>query len=107
MSESTRTEGKDLVVPRLTDAYLESLIVQESYYQFPGTRLTVCCMVLTNGWELSGEAACANPDQFDPEVGKRQARKNTLKRVKAREQYLLRQRMFEAGILEGGKQDDN
>lgn len=98
---------RDLPVPRLTDAYVESLIVHEDYHQFPGTRLTVCCVVLSNGWELSGEAACADPKQFDPETGRRRARKNTLKRVKLREQYLLRQRMFEAGILEGGKQNDD
>lgn len=106
MSDDAQTPGRELPVPRLTDDYLESMIVHEDYHQFPQTRLTVCCLVLRNGWELSGEAACANPQQFDPQIGRRQARKNALKRVKSREQYLLRQRLFEAGILHGGTNND-
>lgn len=107
MNEQPSAAGQDLPVPRLTDAYIEALIVHEDYYRFPGTRVTVCCLVLKNGYEMTGEAVCANPNLFDPEIGKRQARKNTLKRVKDREQYLLRQRLYEVGRLEGGETHDS
>ncbi len=107
MNEKTPPAGYDLPVPRLTDAYIEALIVHEDYYRFPGTRVTVCCFVLVNGFEITGEAVCANPDLFDLETGKRRARKNTLKRVKDREQYLLRQRLYEAGRLDGGEPHDS
>lgn len=106
MPRRSHDEGSDLPVPRLTDAYLETLIVHEDYYHYPGTRVTVCCLVVENGFSITGEAVCANPNQFDFTAGKRQARRNTLKRLKEYEHYLLRQRLYETGRVEGGKHHD-
>lgn len=44
---------------------------KEAYFhRFPDTTVTVCCLHLHNGFTVIGKSACANPDNFDAELGK-------------------------------------
>jgi len=38
--------------------------------------LTFCVLVLQNGFTVTGESACASPENFDAELGKKIARRN-------------------------------
>lgn len=38
--------------------------------------LTFCVLVLKNGFTVSGESACASPENFDAELGRQIARRN-------------------------------
>jgi len=40
--------------------------------------LTFCVLVLNNGFTVTGESACASPDNFDPAIGRRLARDHAL-----------------------------
>ena len=41
-------------------------------------RLTFCVLVLRNGFTVTGESACASPENFDAEIGRRIARENAV-----------------------------
>lgn len=38
--------------------------------------LTICVLVLQNGFTVTGESACASPENFDAELGRTIARRN-------------------------------
>lgn len=76
---------------KLTIEYLESLVVGEQYYVFPGTTMTVCCLTLKNGFSVVGESACINPDDFDEAIGRGIARAGAIDKLWSLEGYLRKQ----------------
>lgn len=55
--------------------------------------LTFCVLVLRNGFTVTGESACASPENFDAELGKRIARQNAVSKVWPLMGYALRERL--------------
>ena len=45
--------------------------------------LTFCVLVLRNGFTVTGESACASPENFDAEIGRKIARENAINKVYA------------------------
>lgn len=94
-----KTVSKDrndgLPVPRLTPTYIESLVVLEDYHHFTSTGITICCLTLKNGYSVVAEAACANPQLFDIDTGKKRSKRKALNKLMELEHYLLRQRLYE------------
>ena len=43
--------------------------------------LTFCVLVLRNGFTVTGESACASPENFDKEIGRRIARENAKQKL--------------------------
>ena len=43
--------------------------------------LTFCVLVLRNGFTVTGESACASPENFNVEIGRRIARENAVNNV--------------------------
>ena len=67
---------------RYDDPQLAELVEREQYYVFPGTNLTVCCLTLRNGFNITGEASCANSARFDPVEGEDLAYAGAMKRLR-------------------------
>ena len=86
---------KGLTAPRLTPDTIEATIVSEQYHIFEGSQLTVCCLTLKNGFTVTGESACASPENFDKEIGEKIARDNAKNKIWALEGYLLKQSLYE------------
>lgn len=42
---------------------------QVQYHQFPNSTLIVCCITLPNGFSVSGESGCADPAEFNAQIG--------------------------------------
>ncbi|MFQ2755845.1 Gp49 family protein [Aeromonas caviae] len=111
-------QEKGLNAPRVTPQRIEDVIASEHYftagqgvsgevssrdeqpYQFCYESsldlLTFCVLVLKNGFTVTGESACASPENFDPEVGRKAARQNAVNKIWALEGYLLKQALHEA-----------
>jgi hypothetical protein len=67
----------------------------EALLASPLNLLTFCVLVLKNGFTVTGESACASPDNFDAELGKKIARVNAINKIWPLEGYLLRQQLSE------------
>ena len=81
--------------PKITPERLEEVITKEEYHVFPGNCLTVCVLTLKNGFTVTGESACASPENFDEEIGRSIARRNAKDKIWALEGYLLKQKLYE------------
>ncbi len=88
MEREIRARG--LNAPRLTPEHIDSTIAAEAYYVFPGTTLTVCALTLRNGFQVIGESACASPENFSAELGRKIARDNARNKIWQLEGYALR-----------------
>lgn len=82
--------AKNLTAPRITPADIDRAIVAEAYYVFPGTTLTVVCLTLANGFTVVGESACASPENFNAEIGRKLAREHARNKIWPLEGYRLR-----------------
>jgi len=85
---------KGLNAPRLTPEHINSCIKSYDFHVFAGTTVTVCCMTLKNGYNVVGESACASPENFDKDLGKKIAYENARNKIWQLEGYLLRCRLF-------------
>lgn len=93
-------QAKGKTAPRITPADIEANIVGEWYftaadgagtilgregapYNFPEALglLTFCVLVLRNGFTVTGESACASPENFDAEIGRKIARANAVNKI--------------------------
>lgn len=113
-------KAKGLTAPRVTPEHIQSVISHELYFTaqqgvygeavfhvtdlkdtpaYPVHKslglLTFCVMVLKNGFTVTGESACASPENFDPEIGRKIARDNAVNKIWMLEGYLLKQKLSE------------
>jgi len=58
--------------------------------------LTFCVLVLRNGFTVTGESACASPENFDAEVGRKIARQNAVSRIWPLMGYELRTKLADS-----------
>ena len=88
-------QAKGKTAPRVTPQRIDEVVVGEYFHVPPGTTLTLCVLTLANGFTVTGESACASPENFDTEIGQDIARGNARAKVWALEGYLLRSRLAE------------
>lgn len=86
-------QRKGLTAPRVTPSRIAEVIASEYYHRPPGSTLTLCVLTLANGFTVTGESACASPENFDEALGQRLARENAVGKVWALEGYALRERL--------------
>lgn len=102
--------------PRVTPAALKDEIVSEHYFTAAdGARmspdgnwpihnlntgslglLTFCVLVLRNGFTVYGASACASPENFNAEIGRRIARENAEREIWPLLGFSLKQKLHEA-----------
>lgn len=88
-------QEKGLTAPRVTPEMLDGVIAAEQYHVFPNSTFTACLLTLTNGYTVIGESACASPENFDADLGRKVARNNAKNKIWALEGYLLKQKLFD------------
>lgn len=59
--------------------------------------LTLCILVLRNGFTVVGESACASPENYDKEIGQRLAYEKAIEKVWMLMGYALRDHMTYGG----------
>jgi len=88
-------QDKGLTAPRITPARIAEVIRKSEYHVFPDSQLTVCVLTLQNGFNVTGESACASPENFDEELGQKIAYRNAEAKIWALEGYVLKQKLFD------------
>ena len=113
-------QAKGLTAPRVTPADIEANIVSEHYFTARDGRrgaiadgtyvgrerpqfgeadlaaldlLTFCVLVLRNGFTVTGESACASPENFDADMGRRMARQKAIDQLWLMLGYELRTKL--------------
>ena len=90
-------QAKGLTAPRITPADIAANISSEHYFTAadgirgandlecesgdPLTLLTFCVIELRNGFTVTGESACASPENFNAEIGRRIARQHAVEKI--------------------------
>lgn len=113
MNIEQEIQAKGLTAPRITLADIEANIASEHYFTaeegvigrlvmtepgrnpsapLPLSLLTFCVLVLRNGFTVTGESACASPENFDAEIGRKIARANAISKVWPLMGYALKER---------------
>ena len=109
-------QAKGLTAPRVTPADVEANITSAFYFtaaegvegasgHLPnsvraGTALsllTFCVLVLRNGFTVTGESACASPENFDAEIGRQIARQNAVQKIWPLLGFALKERLHAEG----------
>ena len=75
--------------PRITPEQINEQIVDVKFHRFEGTTLTVCVLVLQNGYTVTGESACVAPENYNEEIGRKIAYTNAREKIWALEGYAL------------------
>ena len=106
-------QAKGLTAPRVTPQDIEANIASEHCFTasdgvhgasdghvgygngHPLTLLTFCVLVLKNGFTVTGESACASPENFDAELGRKIARQNAVNKVWPLMGFALKQKLHE------------
>lgn len=100
-------QAKGLTAPRITPDDIEANIIDEYYflgsdhiadkgpvfYAKQLDLLTFCILVLRNGFTVTGESACASPENFNAELGRKIARQNAVNKVWPLMGYELRSKL--------------
>jgi hypothetical protein len=107
-------QAKGKTAPRITPADIEANVASEHYFtaaegvygatlcqgERPGLGnpplmlLTFCVLVLKNGFTVTGESACASPENFDAEIGRKVARSNAVQKIWPLMGYELKSKLF-------------
>jgi hypothetical protein len=104
-----------LTAPRVTPDDIEANIVSEHFFTAAEglagrevaplvgeavpqslSLLTFCVLVLRNGFTVTGESACASPENFNAELGRKIARKNAIEKIWPLMGYELRSKLAKA-----------
>ena len=105
-------QSKGLTAPRVTPADIEANIASEHFFTAEQgafaafsppagadvvppalSLLTFCVLVLRNGFTVTGESACASPENFDAELGRKIARQNAVQKLWPLMGYALKERL--------------
>jgi|GEM_PF-1620193 len=111
--------------PRITPADIEANIASEHYFtagqgeagaiamtaglssmraygEIPESLhlLTFCVLVLKNGFTVTGESACASPENFDAEIGRNIARQNAVQKIWPLMGYQLRDMLHRRAVFD-------
>ena len=68
--------------------------------KFPLNLLTFCALVLRNGFTVTGESACASPENFDAEIGRKIARENAVQKIWPLMGYALKQELHLSAVFD-------
>ena len=74
------------------DLFTAGLIDEPDGHALPASLplLTFCVLTLRNGFTVTGESACASPENFDAEIGRKIARENAVQKIWPLMGYQLR-----------------
>lgn len=68
--------GRSITAQRIQDA-----IKCKEFHLFQGTTHMVCCLTLQCGFTVTGESACADPNQFDLQLGQHYAQEDAERKI--------------------------
>jgi hypothetical protein len=65
----------------VTAEEIEAIVDHVHFWHVPDTTMTVCCLVLTNGFTILGQSSCFDPSSFDAVLGEKFAHGDAVSKV--------------------------
>ncbi len=84
--------------PRITRDYIESCISKVDYLVLPDSTVTICNIVLYNGFSVRGESACVSKENFDEKIGRSIAYENAFEKLWQLFGFLLADTIFKNNL---------
>jgi len=104
LEESDRAAAAVAVAPRVTLADIEAAIAQTYYMRADGafcvdggplSVMTLCALVMANGFTVIGKSAPASPENFNAELGRKFAREDAVRQLWPLMGFNLRQKLHD------------
>ena len=83
---------------KITLQELEDKVVEVRYFYWD--TLTICVVEVENGYKVVGTSACADPQEYNQELGMELAYKDALNKLWPLEGYLLCQDLADGAVLD-------
>lgn len=104
MDNITDQERDELLANRPAETVTKELMeekVKEVDYVVKGVH-TICYITLQNGFTVTGQSACAHPDNYNEELGRKIAYDNAFREIWPLEGYLLKEKLYQESLKEEG-----
>lgn len=75
--------------------YVKHPLVNIGKKDSPLSLLTFCVLVLQNGFTVTGESACASPENYDENIGRQIARENAVQKICPLMGYQLKEQLYQ------------
>lgn len=69
------------VAPRVSQADVDAEVRNAYFHVIPDSMMTICALTLQNGFTVLGKSACADPRNFQKDIGERIAREEAYGKV--------------------------
>ena len=82
---------------KITPEFLQSEITGIEYRRLTGT-MTHCTITVVNGFTFTGESACADPSNYDKELGEKLALEDAKRKMWVPYGFMLKEKLHEFKI---------
>jgi hypothetical protein len=83
---------------RVTNQSIDARIDKVEYHRIPNSTMTICVITMVNGFSVTGESACVDPNEYNKERGEEIAYENAFEKLWPLEGYLLKERLYQQSI---------
>ncbi len=80
---------------RLTVENLEARITAKEFTRSETGTMTMCILTMENGFQVLGKSACADPANYNKQIGEKVAYDDAFRQLWALEGYLLREHLLQ------------
>lgn len=87
---------------KITPEFLQSEVVDVEYRRLTGT-MTHCTITVKNGFTFTGESACADPNNYNQELGEKFALENAKSKMWVPYGFLLKQQLVDKTAWQADK----
>jgi len=79
---------------RITPELIKDRIEHVEYHRVGGGTLTLCVITVNNGFQVTGTSACADPENYNKDIGQKIAFDNAFRELWPLFGFLLREKLF-------------
>lgn len=101
--EMTNEQRDEMLANRPAETVTKERIeskIKEVDYVTKGVH-TICYLTLQNGFTVTGQSACAHPDNYNEELGRKIAYDNAFREIWPLEGYLLKEKLWTEDMAKG------
>jgi hypothetical protein len=88
---------------RVTEEYMNSRIEDCSFTRISDGTMTICVINLDNGFQVIGKSACADPDNYNKDIGQKIAYDNAFRELWPLFGFLLKEKLHLAKLYTTGE----